>query len=192
MTLDLPYKSGTVQVTSPYGTRTLNGATAFHKGVDLVGTVKTIVAPCDGVVGFAGRVDDKSKGGRTWEWGNYVRIDRDDGYSIYMCHMSSVAVKSGQRVKAGDAVGVEGNTGYSLGNHCHFEVRYAGKSTDPTHFLGIANRTGTYPVKQTVATAPDYASMVCDRCGLEGQTRAYLDRYKYASDLWRKLWLAME
>ena len=38
---------------------------------------------------------------------------------------------------------------------------------------------------------PDYASLVCARCGLEPQTRAYLDGYTWARDLWRKLWDAM-
>lgn len=41
------------------------------------------------------------------------------------------------------------------------------------------------------AAVPDYAALVCDKCGLEAQTRDYLDRYTYAQDLWRKLWTAM-
>lgn len=41
-------------------------------------------------------------------------------------------------------------------------------------------------------TVPDYAQLVCDRCGLESQTREFIDGYRYADDLWRKLWLAME
>lgn len=39
---------------------------------------------------------------------------------------------------------------------------------------------------------PDYAALVCEKCGLEQQTRDYIDRYIYAEDLWRKLWDAME
>lgn len=156
MTLSLPYKSGTVRLTSLYGERTLNGVTAMHKGVDLVGTVKTIVSPCAGTVGFAGQVNDKNTGGRTWEWGNYVRIEADGGYKIYLCHMASVSVKTGQTVKTGDVLGVEGSTGYSTGSHCHFEVRYGGKSTDPTPFLGISNRVGSYPVETTTTKLSDY------------------------------------
>ena len=37
----------------------------------------------------------------------------------------------------------------------------------------------------------DYARLVCDRCGLEQQTRDFIDGYAYAKDLWRKLWLGM-
>lgn len=155
MNLRLPYKSGTVRVTSPYGMRTLDGVTAMHKGVDLVGTVKTITAPCDGKIGWAGEYDDRLSGGRTHEWGIYIRLETDDGYMIYMCHLSSVSVKIGQRVSAGDVLGVEGSTGKSTGSHCHFEVRYGGKSMDPTGMLGIANRVGSYPVTAS-AEKTDY------------------------------------
>lgn len=155
MNLRLPYKSGTVRVTSPYGMRTLDGVTAMHKGVDLVGTVKTITAPCDGKIGWAGEYDDRLSGGRTHEWGIYLRLETDDGYMIYMCHLASVGVKIGQRVSAGDVLGVEGSTGKSTGSHCHFEVRYGGKSMDPTGMLGIANRVGSYPVTAS-AEKTDY------------------------------------
>lgn len=190
MKLMLPYKTGTVQVTSPYGMRTLDGVTAMHKGVDLVGSDKTIVSPCDGKIGWAGEYNDKDRGGHTWEWGNYIRIETESGYKIYLCHMATVAVKVGQAVKAGDVLGREGSTGKSTGSHCHFEVRYSGKSMDPTPYLGIANRVGTYPAT-TAQDSEDYADLVCNKAGLEAQTKAYLDKYKYAPDLWRKLWEAM-
>ena len=187
MKLNLPYRTGTVRVSSPYGMRTISGVREMHKGVDLVGSDKTIVAPCDGKIGWAGEYNDKLRGGHTWEWGKYIRIETEDGYKIYLCHMAAVAVKAGQAVKAGDVLGREGTTGKSTGSHCHFEVRYGGKSTDPTPMLGIANRAGSYPVQ-----AAEYAALVCRKAGLEAQTRAYLDKYKYAGDLWRKLWAAMK
>ena len=191
MKLNLPYRTGTVRVSSPYGMRTLSGVREMHKGVDLVGSDKTIVAPCDGKIGWAGEYNDKLRGGNTWEWGKYIRIETEDGYKIYLCHMAAVAVKAGQAVKAGDVLGREGTTGKSTGSHCHFEVRYGGKSTDPTPMLGIANRAGSYPV-QAAEPGEDFAEMVCKKAGLEAQTRAYLDKYKYAGDLWRKLWAAMK
>lgn len=181
--LKLPYASGTVRVTDTWESPRPGGP---HKGVDLVGTTKTIVAPCDGRIGWAGEYDDKASGGKTWEWGNYVRLETADGYAVYLCHMASVAVRMGQTVKAGDKLGMEGSTGKSTGSHCHFEIRKGGKSTDPTPFLGIANRAGSYPVEQTYN-----AARVCEKAGLEGQTKDYLDKYRFAPDLWRKLWEAM-
>lgn len=202
MRLNLPYKSGTVRVTSPYGNRILGGLPDMHKGVDLVGSAKTIVAPCAGKIGWAGMANDKKTGGHTWEWGNYVRLETADGYAVYLCHMASVSVRAGQMVSAGDVLGVEGSTGKSTGSHCHLEVRKGGKSTDPTPYLGIANRAGSYPVGNVqsnvqsnvqfnVQKDKDYARCVCEKAGLEAQTKAYLDKYKYAEDLWRKLWEAM-
>ena len=206
-TVRLPYKSGTVRVTSPYGRRNIDGIPETHKGIDLVGSDKTIVAPCGGRVGWAGLYDDSTSGGRTWEWGNYIRIDTDTGYSVYLCHLADYSVRIGQTVLEGQVVGTEGNTGsvYPLpasktdktsGRHLHFEVRKGGKSTDPTPFLEIANRKGSYPVNSAKNDAnaeksTDYASLVCEKCGLEAQTKAYLNRYKYSEDLWRKLWEAM-
>ena len=188
MKLRLPYKSGTVRVSSPFGWRTMTAGREYHKGVDLVGTDKTIVAPCDGKVGWAGMVDDAATGGRTHEWGNYIRIETDNGHMVYICHLASVSVRTGQRVRAGDVLGVEGSTGKSTGSHCHFEVRRVNQSVDPAPLLGIENRAGSYPV----IAEEDFADLVCRKCGLEAQTRAYLDRYRYAPDLWRKLWEAMQ
>lgn len=145
MKMNLPYKSGKVTLTSHFGWRTLNGQRDYHKGVDLSGTDKTLVAPCDGVIGSSTIITDKSN--LTWQWGNYIRIDTADGLKIFMCHMAQRKVKVGQKVKAGDVVGIEGNTGYSFGSHCHFEVRKNGESIDPTPYLGIPNEWGQYDIK---------------------------------------------
>lgn len=194
----IPYKSGPVRVTSPYGYRTLSGVRSLHKGVDLVGTDKTIVAPCAGRIGFAGYVDDAASGGRTHEWGNYIRIDTDDGYAVYLCHLAAVLVRAGQTVRRGEKIAVEGNTGYVLprptsaadresGRHLHFEIRKNGTAVDPTNLIGIQNRVGAYEVMDDT----NDADFVCGVCGLEAQTRAYIDRYRYAAELWRKLAEAM-
>lgn len=47
-------------------------------------------------------------------------------------------------------------------------------------------------VREYLETDADYAALVCEKCGFEEQTREYLDSYKYAGDLWRKLWDAMK
>ena len=137
---------GQYKVTSPYGSRTLNGKVEHHKGIDLVGVDDiTVYAPCDGVIGASTIITSKSN--LTWQWGNYVRLDTDDGkHSIFMCHLASRFVAKGQKVKKGDKLGVMGNTGYSFGAHTHFEVRKKGTSTtvDPADFIGIPNKVGMY------------------------------------------------
>lgn len=164
MKMNLPYQSGKVTLTSHFGWRTLNGQRDYHKGVDLSGTDKTLVAPCDGVIGSSTIITDKSN--LTWQWGNYIRIDTADGLKIFMCHMAARKVKVGQKVKAGDVVGIEGNTGYSFGSHCHFEVRKSGESVDPTPYLGIPNEWGQYDIK----AAPKEPTVYKDSYNKDGIT----------------------
>lgn len=152
----LPYESGKVELTSKFGWRTLNGVANNHKGIDLVGrTTKTVVAPCDGVIGQSAIFDKATDKTGTWEWGNYVRIDTPDGLKLYFCHLAERKVKAGDRVKAGDVIGIEGNTGYSFGSHLHFEVRKNGVSVNPCTYLGIPNAWGIHEVKPAVVYYPD-------------------------------------
>lgn len=135
----LPYK-GEVRVSSPFGWRTLNGKRVYHKGIDLVGTDKTVRAVVGGVVGQSIIITDPTS--RTSEWGNYVRVDGEDGRLYYYCHLAKRLVSRGDKVSVGDALGIEGSTGKSTGSHLHFEVRENGKSIDPTTILGIKNTVG--------------------------------------------------
>lgn len=135
----LPYK-GEVRVSSPFGWRTLNGKRVYHKGIDLVGTEKTVRAVVGGVVGQSTIITDPAN--RTSEWGNYVRIDGEDGRLYYYCHLAQRLVSRGDKVSVGDALGIEGSTGKSTGSHLHLEVRENGKSIDPTAIIGIKNIVG--------------------------------------------------
>lgn len=118
-----------------------------HNGLDLVGLDdKTLYAVCDGTIGSSTIITDKAN--KTWEWGNYVKLIANDGTLIFYCHMSKRLVKKGDKVKKGDPIGIEGNTGYSFGSHCHFEVRNASNkptaSVNTVKFTGIPNEKGTY------------------------------------------------
>ena len=141
----IPFASGKAELTSRYGMRTLNGVTAMHKGYDLVGVgSKDVVAVEDGTVVYSRIITDKSN--PTWEWGNYVVIRTASGKYHYYCHLASRSVSAGQTVKAGDKLGVMGNTGYSFGEHLHFEARQSDGTTtiSPETVLGIPNKFGTY------------------------------------------------
>lgn len=142
----LPYLTGTVRVTSPYGRRVLFGRSEMHRGIDLVGDPadKTVCAVADGVIGRSLVVTDPAN--RTSEWGEYVRLDLADGRMVYYCHLSRRLVQAGQTVRAGEAIGVEGATGKVTGGHLHFEVRKSGIAIDPTEILGIPNAVGDYMV----------------------------------------------
>lgn len=188
--MKLPYKVGQVRITSPYGNRMLNGAPNWHNGIDFVSDDnKQIVAVMSGTVLQSRMITDKSN--RTWEWGNYVSIQGDDGKIIYYCHMSERLVNQYERVQLGQVIGIEGNTGYSFGTHCHFEVRDGTDPINPAEYLGIENKIQTFP-DSTKEWRDWYADEVCERCGFEQITRDYLDEYKFSYDLWRKLWQQMQ
>lgn len=171
--------NGKFRVTSPFGPRMLNGAADDHRGIDVVGiTDKYVCAAAPGRVAASMIVTDKTD--RTWEWGNYVRVDGDDGMRYYYCHLSKRLVTVGRRVKAGDYLGIEGNTGYSFGSHCHFEVRdRAGNSVNPSTFLRVPNVCGTY--------GEDWRAEIQKKFGLSDGTMKYLDKYEHAAALFRKL-----
>lgn len=92
-----------------------NWAAGYHTGEDWVADGdRTLVAPTSGTVSYVSG---------SGSYGNHLIIHTDDGNCILMAHMASLpCVKKGQRVKAGDKVGVEGSTGNSTGLHLHIEV----------------------------------------------------------------------
>lgn len=182
--MTLPYK-GTVRVTSPFGWRTLGGVREYHKGIDLVGANKTVYAVVGGVVGQSTIITDTAN--RTSEWGNYVRVDGEDGRLYYYCHLSKRIVTRGMKIKAGDALGIEGSTGKSTGSHLHFEVRENGVSIDPTNALGINNTVGAVtartikPAERTCYTVNGLTICRADDFGIEyhdaGKKNISEDRY---------------
>lgn len=89
-----------------------------HYGIDYSCVVGTpIYAACDGMARCL--TDTAANGG----FGRYVRIEDGAGLYVYTAHLSVWRVGSGDAVKAGDLIGLSGNTGNSTGPHLHFEVR---------------------------------------------------------------------
>jgi murein DD-endopeptidase MepM/ murein hydrolase activator NlpD len=106
-------------ITDTFGTR---GGT--HAGIDIAKSTGTpILAFAGGVVHTAlgGCVvgNAQCNGGA----GNYIVIDHENGYYTRYLHFSELKVKKGNRVKAGQIIGLEGTTGASTGPHLHFEIR---------------------------------------------------------------------
>lgn len=124
--------------TSYYGYRSFDNS--FHKGIDLgqAGIAgAAIVAIADGVVvtaknGCTHNVGKNYSCGCGGGYGNYVTIAHSDGtYSSLYAHCESICVSSGQYVTQGQTIGYVGTTGYSTGNHLHFEVHKNGNTVDP-------------------------------------------------------------
>ena len=104
-------------ITSPFGYRTspIFGGSEFHKGIDISASGGApIVAAESGVVVYA----QYNSGG----FGNCVVINHGSGLMTLYAHMSSYSVSVGQGVSKGQGIGAVGSTGWSTGNHLHFQV----------------------------------------------------------------------
>ena len=64
-------------------------------------------------------------------WGNYMVVDHGGGVSTLYAHCRQIFVREGQQVTRGDVIGLVGCTGWSTGDHLHFEVREDGYRVDP-------------------------------------------------------------
>ncbi len=73
-----------------------------------------------------------------------VEIDHGNGVSSRYAHLSTVLVKVGEQIKAGDVVAKSGNTGRSTGPHLHYEIRLNGQAVDPMRFLNAGSKLATY------------------------------------------------
>jgi murein DD-endopeptidase MepM/ murein hydrolase activator NlpD len=87
-----------------------------------------IGASAAGIVTFAG-------GDPCCSYGLYVIVDHGNGYRTLYAHLSELHVQAGQFVAQGQVVGLAGLTGYSTGNHLHFEVHLHGAYIDPLTVL---------------------------------------------------------
>ena len=68
-------------------------------------------------------------------YGIYVIIQHDDGTKTVYAHMSKRTVSVGDRVYQGQKIGEVGSTGYSTGDHLHFEIIKNGNKVDPEKYL---------------------------------------------------------
>ncbi|GAC1343558.1 MAG: hypothetical protein NVSMB29_16380 [Candidatus Dormibacteria bacterium] len=106
----------------------------FHTGCDFAAPLDTpVTAAAPGVVVFAGQSLNSS--GQLVGYGNYVVVAHANGYQTLYGHLDRILVQAGQVVGAGQAVGLEGSTGWSTGPHTHFELRHLGEAVDPMPFL---------------------------------------------------------
>lgn len=117
-------------VTSDFGSRTdpvTGEKSAGHHGIDLAASPGSeIVAFMGGTVAETGKNDI---------YGNYVLINHGSELSSFYGHMSEVTVSEGDKVSAGDNIGIIGSTGKSTGVHLHFEVRVNGERVDPAPYI---------------------------------------------------------
>jgi murein DD-endopeptidase MepM/ murein hydrolase activator NlpD len=99
----------------------------MHSGMDFTAKVGTpVYATGDGYV------EDLENSG--WGYGRCIVINHGFGYKTRYAHLSAFKVKSGQKIKRGELIGLVGNTGKSTGPHLHYEVEKGGKKVNPIHY----------------------------------------------------------
>jgi murein DD-endopeptidase MepM/ murein hydrolase activator NlpD len=113
-------------VTSPFG----RDGYRWHPGLD-IGVLQSldVRAAADGVVVLAGFMPGYAG------YGAIVAVQLREGYSTLYAHLSQPLVHPGQRVEAGQRIGIAGCTGWCTGTHLHFELRYRGLPVDPTFLM---------------------------------------------------------
>lgn len=117
------------RVASPFGVRMhpFYKVLKMHTGMDFTAPTGTeIYATGDGKVSA---VVHSARG-----YGNTVIIDHGFGYKTLYAHQSQILVKTGQKVKRGEVIGLVGNTGMSMAPHLHYEVRKNDEPINPINF----------------------------------------------------------
>ena len=117
-------------VTSKYGPRRRR----MHKGIDLkVQKGDTIRAAFSGKI----RIRNYERRG----YGYYLVIRHPNGLETVYGHLSKFLVERDEIVKAGQPIGLGGNTGRSTGSHLHFETRFLGQAINPAEIIDFENST---------------------------------------------------
>ncbi len=107
----------------------VRGYYAGHSGIDIAAATGTpIYAANGGPILYSGW--------NNWGYGRTVVIGHGPWSTLYG-HMSSIAVRCGQSVYAGQVIGYVGSTGNSSGPHLHFEIRYRNEPQNPSSTAGI-------------------------------------------------------
>lgn len=116
------------RITSKYGPRRRR----MHKGIDLkVLRGDTIRASFNGKV----RIKAFERRG----YGYYVVLRHPNGLETIYGHLSKILVEENQIVRAGETIGLGGNTGRSTGSHLHFETRFLGQAINPAEIIDFEN-----------------------------------------------------
>ncbi len=121
-------------VTSDFGFRRWR----HHYGIDLkVHKGDSVANAFDGVVRITKRARD---------YGYYVLVRHFNGLETLYAHLNKITVRPGDTLKAGQPVGLGGNTGRSTGYHLHFEIRYLGNPINPNDLIDFNN----YAIKNQI------------------------------------------
>lgn len=121
--------SGYHSVSSPFGMRyhPIYHYNRMHNGIDIPAPSGTSVVAANG--GVVLRAEYESS------LGNHVYIDHGGEIATLYCHLSSILVNAGEKVREGEIIGRVGSTGASTGPHLHFGVIKDGDFVNPQNYV---------------------------------------------------------
>jgi murein DD-endopeptidase MepM/ murein hydrolase activator NlpD len=159
----------TDRITSPFGPRRRR----MHNGTDIkVYVGDTIVAAFDGKV----RIVRTERRG----YGKYVVIRHYNGLETIYGHLSQQLVEENQEVRAGEVIGLGGNTGRSTGSHLHFETRFLGIAINPAELFDFQKQdvtSDTYVFTKHNHEGKNASAMAKSRAKNTGKANSDVIRY---------------
>ncbi len=146
------------KIVSWYGNReqpdtTYGKGSKFHEGVDIGGPDgQNLDGEIANSIGNGTVVD---VGYDQYGYGNYVVVDYGNGYQALYGHLRQASVSTGQKVNAGEEIGIIGGTGNVEGPHLHLKMTKDGQNIDP---LTVIPGYGTERPATTTNTGQSYAA----------------------------------
>lgn len=108
----------------------------WHKGLDIKVYIGDTIRAA-----FSGKVRIVAYEGKGY--GNYIVIRHNNGLETIYGHLSKQLVSENEYVRAGEPIGLGGNTGRSTGSHLHFETRLCGVALNPALMFDFPNQDVT-------------------------------------------------
>jgi murein DD-endopeptidase MepM/ murein hydrolase activator NlpD len=152
------------KINSDYGWRRRR----YHYGIDIdIDVGDTIKCAFDGMV----RVSRRHKG-----YGNVIVVRHFNGLETIYAHLLVSRVQENQVVKAGEMLGLGGNTGRSTGPHLHFETRYLGTPFNPKKIIDFDNNkliSDTLLISKYTFENPKKSKTNYTKTGTNNKTASY-------------------
>ncbi|MBK7883452.1 MAG: M23 family metallopeptidase [Chitinophagaceae bacterium] len=126
-----PLDRRNILVSSGFGYRMhpITGKFKFHKGIDIPAVCGTIV-----LASGSGYIIDA---GYDPIIGNFIKIGHSFKWTSLYGHLSQINVSKGQKVTAGQMIGLSGTTGRSTGCHLHYAIYYNKQAVAPLKYIKL-------------------------------------------------------
>ena len=162
------------------GKKKVAGVLCFKGLPSAIGAPNEILAARGGVVVDAGRVLDSSI--RMSRCGTHVTIRLPDGVTMTYGRLASRIVKVGDRIREGDKIGMEGDSGSGKGYYLTVELRRNDRRIDGLNYLGITDDQREFFPEDECPS-----EIVSRICGFSEPIKRHIDSFPDAGKVWKSL-----